>query len=606
MPIERTVEQQHIASFALPPALHGKFGSATVVTAGAGAGKTTTLVMIKDDLVDKHGHREENIWYASFNKENAREMQEKMPVCKCTTIHSMALSSNAFLTKARSQIVEEKYALDFLHKAAANKIVECGVDFSFAGADARAQQRVQKSLAAKMARFALASLQVFLQSDANEAVGLDNTLESNTVEAAHKWHADHNNDGPPAELGNLAAKGWYVEAAQAFWRVLTGVGGRVGAKTVALLDAVVKRALLYEMPVHKYATALLVDESQDLTRAMAAWICMQVKFGVHVFLVGDPAQSIYGFRGADANYVQQFVFPEGVIVNRCSLSVSYRFGPDLAAVANTVCFAKSHSPQGQDGPGDSFRLVGGSSEPTVVTTKSLLIPEEWNKEPVVFIARSNATLITTAINLLVEHKDAPPRMKMIGEGEHAGKNKFRKTFTHLHSFYEVYMASVAETPRQVFLRHPEFTECGRVSWQMVCEHVEQADLVELKTTIMLVNTFGAQTTEYAALFEDACLDDRNDDAEPQVIFVTGHGAKGGQWGRVIVANDMISIGSFMVSRSPGGARCGQFNLAERAGDGVNLLYVALTRARKQLSIPSNCASCSALASSTLARPMSST
>jgi superfamily I DNA/RNA helicase len=71
-------------------------------------------------------------------------------------------------------------------------------------------------------------------------------------------------------------------------------------------DFNMKRAQLGRLPITPPCDLLLVDECQDMDGCQIDWIRSQAElFGTHVYLVGDPAQAIYGFRGAKPKHLQE-------------------------------------------------------------------------------------------------------------------------------------------------------------------------------------------------------------------------------------------------------------------------------------------------------------
>jgi superfamily I DNA/RNA helicase len=81
-------------------------------------------------------------------------------------------------------------------------------------------------------------------------------------------------------------------------------------------------------------THILVDEFQDTNRLQ--YELLQLLRGTdNVFVIGDPNQSIYGFRGASGGIFDQFTadFPGAL---RVTLSANYRSVPAVVAVANRV------------------------------------------------------------------------------------------------------------------------------------------------------------------------------------------------------------------------------------------------------------------------------
>ncbi|MBB5633864.1 DNA helicase-2/ATP-dependent DNA helicase PcrA [Cryobacterium mesophilum] len=86
---------------------------------------------------------------------------------------------------------------------------------------------------------------------------------------------------------------------------------------------------------------VLLDEYQD-TSVVQTWLLSELFAGHPVMAVGDPNQSIYGWRGASAANLEQFAtgFGRGgsdaMPVREFALSTSWRNGHGILAAANTV------------------------------------------------------------------------------------------------------------------------------------------------------------------------------------------------------------------------------------------------------------------------------
>lgn len=229
-------------------------------------------------------------------------------------------------------------------------------------------------------------------------------------------------------------------------------------------DVDMKRAQLENLRVP--CSALLVDECQDLDACQVGWIEDQRRFGTHVFLVGDAAQCIYGFRRAKAQNVMELECVDA------ALTRSWRFGPNLARIANVALFAKERSPQtnasadgrtprlwrpyrvegargvdvagGGEGGGETDGVPGGRA-----TTTPLL--EEWRKyRPLALIGRTNAGLMVKAMDLIglaglrdISAEDAGgegeavdmagdlPRFHINGKGDSLGKARWTKASSQI-------------------------------------------------------------------------------------------------------------------------------------------------------------------------------
>lgn len=67
---------------------------------------------------------------------------------------------------------------------------------------------------------------------------------------------------------------------------------------------------------------LMVDEAQDMNKLQIEFILRLIKTGGHIIAVGDRHQSLYGFRGADTNAIQNII--DLLQANTLPLSVTYR------------------------------------------------------------------------------------------------------------------------------------------------------------------------------------------------------------------------------------------------------------------------------------------
>jgi len=80
---------------------------------------------------------------------------------------------------------------------------------------------------------------------------------------------------------------------------------------------------------------IFVDEYQDINEAQYQLLRHLLSEQTHLFVIGDPDQSIYGFRGADRKYFLQFKedFPDA---KRISLEQNYRSTQNILNASNQV------------------------------------------------------------------------------------------------------------------------------------------------------------------------------------------------------------------------------------------------------------------------------
>lgn len=124
------------------------------------------------------------------------------------------------------------------------------------------------------------------------------------------------NNGPVAasRLGEIGA---YTHDLGRYWcyRVLT--------EQPAIL-----RALAHRYP------HILIDESQDIGTFHQAILELLIRVGTQVSLIGDPHQGIYGFAGADGNFLTQYGLRQEV--KTYALTRNYRSIPPILDVANNL------------------------------------------------------------------------------------------------------------------------------------------------------------------------------------------------------------------------------------------------------------------------------
>ena len=143
-------------------------------------------------------------------------------------------------------------------------------------------------------------------------------------------------------------------------------------------------------------SALLVDESQDMNPCQIEWLASH-RDKMQVFFVGDAAQTIYAFRGAKSSSLMGLRD-----VQELPLTQTFRFGPQIGAVANTVLFIKEHSRQTRtDKPTwDPYRLRSKPDVPSIVRYAEDHPEQLPGLEPLCVIARSNMQLMQYAVPIL--------------------------------------------------------------------------------------------------------------------------------------------------------------------------------------------------------------
>ncbi|PRY69443.1 DNA helicase-2/ATP-dependent DNA helicase PcrA [Glaciihabitans tibetensis] len=143
------------------------------------------------------------------------------------------------------------------------------------------------------------------------------------------------------------------------------------ADQVALALEIVRRVPRVSADFRERYRVVLLDEYQD-TSVVQTWLLSELFADHAVMAVGDPNQSIYGWRGASAANLEQFAhqFGGGEVAN-FNLTTSWRNGRKILAVANAlveplVAHTRVRVDKLQPGPGASAVPVELIVEETVL------------------------------------------------------------------------------------------------------------------------------------------------------------------------------------------------------------------------------------------------
>lgn len=136
-----------------------------------------------------------------------------------------------------------------------------------------------------------------------------------------------------ASVGSLPV---LIELAQKFSATKAARGFVEYSDQVALALEIVRRVPKVAQEFRDQYRVVLLDEYQD-TSVVQTWLLSEMFGGHPVMAVGDPNQSIYGWRGASAANLEDFAtqFGGGSVQN-FALSTSWRNGHDILAVANAL------------------------------------------------------------------------------------------------------------------------------------------------------------------------------------------------------------------------------------------------------------------------------
>lgn len=290
---------------------------------------------------------------------------------------------------------------------------------------------------------------------------------------------------------------------------------------------------------------VFIDECQDLDTSKRELMLLASKGGRFV-AVGDPKQAINGFAGADCESFGKLLALPNVM--QLPLSVNYRCGSEIIKMAQDIV--------------PHITAHDGAIKGEVVTANELT--KDLFGKNVMVLCRKNAPLVSTALKCIASGITATIKGKDIAKGlvnlikKVGGKTKSLAT---LDSKFDAYL-------------HKEIAKVAKRN-HITNDMAEQTPaIIGLKDRIACIDAVMAYAnttsvdmliTEIENLFSDYRMNDA-------VCFSTIHKSKGLEADKVVIlAPDKLPL-------------CWKGQLEWQAEQEMNLKYVAITRAKKQLTI----------------------
>lgn len=319
--------------------------------------------------------------------------------------------------------------------------------------------------------------------------------------------------------------------------------------TAAADDPVFRGALAWRVR-HLY-----VDEAQDLNPLQAEVLELWRDGRDDLTLVGDPAQAIYGFNGADPSLLlhvgERFA---GIEILR--LDTNYRCTPEIVDAARHVLSRVAEPPPVRSArpEGASVSVLRYADEAAEAVGIAALVgtlrPPGGRWSSIAVLARTNAQLPPVLTEL--ERRGIPARLGSRrlppGLADAVAEAVSRSSAQALAAWAH----DVLDTPADA---HDDAVDRRRVA----------------HAVLEFLDSVGGDGRAFAAWVRTATpFTDEHDDA---VELCTFHSAKGREWARVVVCgldDGLVPHGSAIS--------------AEQRAEEARLAYVALTRAADQLVI----------------------
>ncbi len=282
---------------------------------------------------------------------------------------------------------------------------------------------------------------------------------------------------------------------------------------------------------------VVVDEAQDMTTAQLEIAQGVLKVGGRICIVGDNRQAIFAFRGADAESLDRL--KAELTAGELGLTVTYRCGKAIVALALRLV--------------PDFEAAEGNSE-GIIDSISLDKLVEQACAGCYILSRVNAPLVSIAMKLLRAGKRTKVAGREIGKGLVTLIRKFKA-------------ASVPQLLARI--EGWQNREVARLTTQLNAATNGRKKAIEAKIeaiydqgSMLISLTDGAKnvdevTTRIEALFTDDGLGQAG-----MITCSSVHRAKGQEADRVFILAD---------------------TLRENNQEEMNITYVAITRAKQQLT-----------------------
>ena len=297
---------------------------------------------------------------------------------------------------------------------------------------------------------------------------------------------------------------------------------------------------------------LLLDEAQDMNPCMLA-VCLKQK--CPKIVVGDQHQQIYSFRGAVNALDLVLKSKLTTVLATHFLTQSFRFGPEIAFLANT-CLTGLMRSGGPD-------LVGSNRLDTVTGC----IPKGEGRGKMVVLGRTNLRLFTEMVKLVCEPEPhVRPKIAFPTDPSGFGTDPMGwEMLLNLAHFKagNLHLIPADKRKNRIYSK----------PWDEYVGQVDAGNDLEMMSKINIVEKFGNNLPGYVEILQYQSQYGM-DDSRVEMVFSTVHKFKGLEMDTVRLLDDFQFIG--LPYSKP---------VLERIQvDELNLLYVALTRAKRCLVI----------------------
>jgi superfamily I DNA/RNA helicase/RecB family exonuclease len=288
-----------------------------LVLAGPGTGKTTTLVEAIADRIERRGADPSQVLALTFSRKAAEQLRDRVTArlarttgaAICSTMHSFAYA------------LIRRYAPRELYRAPLRLL------------SAPEQDVVVRELLQRHAE----SVTWPAEFDrALETRGFAREVQTVLARAREKGMESHD----LVALGEREGRPEYTAAGLFLADYLTNLDDQSATDYADLIRRAVIEAQVHRDELRRQFRHVFVDEYQDTDPGQVDLLRAIAGDGGDLVVVGDPHQSIYGFRGAEVRGILEFPvdFPraDGSSAPVVPLRTTRRFGPRLLVATQRV------------------------------------------------------------------------------------------------------------------------------------------------------------------------------------------------------------------------------------------------------------------------------
>jgi len=285
---------------------------------------------------------------------------------------------------------------------------------------------------------------------------------------------------------------------------------------------------------------ILFDEGQDASPAMLDIFFRQTASKV---IVGDTHQQIYAWRFA-VNSLEKADFKS------YQLSTSFRFNQSIADLAMEVLSLKRYLQ-----PCDDVEITG-AGESKAFTSKATL-------------ARTNLGLLLSAITYITERKKV----------KHIYFEGNINSYTYADDGASLYDVLHLFNQRHFLVKDKLIKSMQNLN--ELEEYIEKTEDMQLGMMLEIVKEYGNEIPNIMKALKQKHVE--NDEKEKaEMIFSTVHRCKGMEYDEIFLVEDFISEDK--LEKLTAGKKKEDINVS-RLIEEINLLYVAITRTKRNIHIP---------------------